>query len=67
VTASSAFAAKNYPGGRTTHYLYGILPVDEFNPYLQSAVKPMSDRGKLLMAAACHILDEIGGLPFKAF
>ncbi|KAL6302234.1 hypothetical protein BKA93DRAFT_697397, partial [Sparassis latifolia] len=24
VTASSAFAAKNYPGGRTTHYLYGI-------------------------------------------
>jgi hypothetical protein len=27
LSASSAFAAKNYPGGRTTHYLYGI-PVD---------------------------------------
>jgi hypothetical protein len=24
LSASSAFAAKNYPGGRTTHYLYGI-------------------------------------------
>ncbi|KAJ7433358.1 hypothetical protein FB451DRAFT_961655, partial [Mycena latifolia] len=24
VSASSAFAAKNYPGGRTAHHLYGI-------------------------------------------
>ncbi|KAJ7692745.1 hypothetical protein B0H17DRAFT_881988, partial [Mycena rosella] len=24
LSASSAFAAKNYPGGRTTHSLYGI-------------------------------------------
>jgi hypothetical protein len=30
LSASSAFTAKNYPGGRTTHYPYGI-PVDEHN------------------------------------
>jgi hypothetical protein len=39
VSASSAYAAKNYPGGRTTHYLYGI-EVDEFKPFLQSAIHP---------------------------
>lgn len=66
LSASSAFAAKNYPGGRTTHYLYGI-PVDEYNPHLKSSVGPKSDRAKLLRAAKCHVVDEIGGLHFKAF
>jgi nucleoside-triphosphatase THEP1 len=66
VTASSAFAAKNYPGGRTTHFLYGI-PVDEYNPHLKSNVGPKSDRAQLLRAAKCHVVDEIGGLHFKAF
>jgi hypothetical protein len=59
--ASSAFAVKNYPGGRTTHYLCGI-PVD-----LKSMVGPRSDRAKLLLMAKCHVIDEIGGLHFKAF
>jgi hypothetical protein len=63
LSASSAFAAKNYPGGRTSHYLYGI-PVDEYNPHLQSTVGPRSDRAKLLLAAKCHVIDEIGGLKF---
>jgi hypothetical protein len=66
LSASSAFAAKIYPGGRTTHYLYGI-PVDEYNPHLKSSVGPYSDRAKLLQAAKCHVIDEIGGLHFKAF
>jgi nucleoside-triphosphatase THEP1 len=66
VSASSAFAAKNYPGGRTAHYLYGI-PVDEYNPHLKSNVGPKSDRARLLQAAKCHVIDEIGGLHFKAF
>jgi hypothetical protein len=66
VTASSAFAAKNYPGGRTTHLLYGIS-VDEHNPHLKSNVGPRSDRAKLLRAAKCHVVDEIGGLQSKAF
>lgn len=66
ITASSAFAAKNYPGGRTVHHLYGV-PVDEFNPFLKSSVPPNSDRARLLAAAKCHIIDEIGGLHFKAF
>jgi nucleoside-triphosphatase THEP1 len=66
LSASSAFAAKNYPGGRTTHYLYGI-PVDEYNPYLKSLVGPRSDRARLSLAAKCHVIDEIGGLHFKAF
>jgi nucleoside-triphosphatase THEP1 len=66
LSASSAFAAKNYPGGRTAHYLYGI-PVDEYNPYLKSSVGPRSDCAKLLLAAKCHVIDEIGGLHFKAF
>ncbi|KAJ7689877.1 PIF1-like helicase-domain-containing protein [Mycena metata] len=66
VSASSAFAAKNYPGGRTIHYLYGI-PVDEYNPFLKSSVGPTSDRARLLQAAKCHVIDEIGGLHFKAF
>jgi hypothetical protein len=43
VSASSAFAVDNYPGGRTPHYLYGI-PVDEYNPHLKSSVRPRSDR-----------------------
>lgn len=66
ISASSAFAAKNYPGGRTAHYLYGI-PVDEYNPFLKSMVRPKSDRAKLLRVAKCHIIDEIGALHFKAF
>jgi nucleoside-triphosphatase THEP1 len=66
LSASSAFAAKNYPGGRTTHYLYGI-PVDEYNPHIKSSVGPRSDRARLLQAAKCHVIDEIGGLHFKAF
>jgi hypothetical protein len=66
LSASSAFAAKNYPGRRTTHYLYGI-PVDEYKPFLKSSVGPRSDRAQLLHAAKCHVIDEIGGLHFKAF
>lgn len=66
ISASSAFAAKNYPGGRTAHYLYGI-PVDEYNPFLKSIVKPRGDRAKLLRVTKCHIIDEIGALHFKAF
>lgn len=65
-SASSAFAAKNYPSGRTTHYLYGI-PVDEYNLHLKSSTGPRSDRARLLQAAKCHVIDEIGGLHFKAF
>jgi hypothetical protein len=65
LSASSAFAAKNYPGGCTAHYLYGI-PVDEYNSHLKSSVGPRSDRAALLLAA-CHVIDEIGGLHFKAF
>ncbi|KZV87838.1 hypothetical protein EXIGLDRAFT_679562, partial [Exidia glandulosa HHB12029] len=66
ITASSAFAAKNYPGGRTEHFTYGV-PVDEQNPYLESAVRPNSDRAQLLLAAKCHVIDEIGSLHYKAF
>jgi nucleoside-triphosphatase THEP1 len=66
LSASSAFAAKNHPGGRTTHYLYGI-PVDEYKPFLVSSVGPKSDRARLLYATKCHVIDEIGGLHFKAF
>ena len=66
LSASSAFAAKNYPGGKTAHYLYGI-PVDEYKPFLKSSVGIKSDRGRLLQAAKCHVIDEIGGLHFKAF
>lgn len=66
VSASSAFAAKNYPNGRTTHYLYGI-PVDEFNPFLKSSIYPNTNHAKLLLSAKCHTIDEIGGLHFKAF
>jgi hypothetical protein len=47
LSESSAFAAKDYLGGRTTHYLYGI-PVDEYNSHLTSSVGPRSDRAKLL-------------------
>lgn len=66
ISAASAFAAKNYPGGRTAHYLYGI-PVDEHSPFLTSSVRPQSDRARLLSAARCHVIDEIGALHFKAF
>lgn len=66
LSASSAFAAKNYPGGQTAHYLYGI-PVDEYNPHLKSSVGPRTDRARLLLAAKCHVIDEIGDLHFKAF
>jgi nucleoside-triphosphatase THEP1 len=66
LSASSAFAAKNYPGGRATHYPYGI-PVDEHNPHLKSSVGPWSDRARLLRAVKCRVIDEIGGLHFKAF
>ncbi|KAJ6495136.1 hypothetical protein C8R45DRAFT_823989 [Mycena sanguinolenta] len=59
-------SVENYPGGRTTHYLYGI-PVDEYNPHLKSSFGPKSDRVWLLQAAKCHVIDEIGGLHFKAF
>ncbi|KZW00781.1 hypothetical protein EXIGLDRAFT_794561 [Exidia glandulosa HHB12029] len=43
ISASSAFAAKNYPGGRTEHFQYGV-PVDENNPFLESAIGTKSDR-----------------------
>ncbi len=66
LSASSAYAAKNYPGGQTLHFLYGI-PVDEHNPFLISMVHPKSDHAKLLLAARCHIIDEISALHFKAF
>jgi hypothetical protein len=66
ITASSAFAAKNYPGGRTVHYLYGV-PVEENCPYLELQVVPRSDRATMLLESACHIVDEIGALHFKAF
>jgi nucleoside-triphosphatase THEP1 len=66
LSASSALAAKNYPGGRTTHYLYGI-PVDEYKHFLVFSVGPESDRARVLYVAKCHVIDEIGGLHFKAF
>jgi nucleoside-triphosphatase THEP1 len=66
ITASLAHAAKNYPGGRTVHYMYGV-PVSENDPYLESSISPQSDRATLLLAGACHIIDEIGALHFKAF
>lgn len=66
ITASSAFAAKNYPGGRTVHYMYGV-PVDENCPFLESRTTPRSERATLLLAASVHIIDEIGALHFKAF
>ena len=67
ISASSAFAAKNYPGGRTTHSLYGI-PVDEASPYLTSMIRTVqSSRAQLLLAGRVHLIDEIGGLHFKAF
>jgi hypothetical protein len=66
ISASTAFAAKNYPGGRTLHYTYGV-PVDEYAPFLESNVRPRTERAVLCMAAGCHIVDEIGGLHYKAF
>jgi hypothetical protein len=66
ISASTASAAKIYPGGRTLHYTYGI-PVDEWAPYLESGVLPQTERAVLCLAAACHIIDEIGSLHFKAF
>ncbi|KAF5349056.1 hypothetical protein D9758_012686 [Tetrapyrgos nigripes] len=44
LSASSAFAAKNYPG-----------------------VKHGGSHAQLLLAAKCHVIDEICGLHFKAF
>ncbi len=66
LSASSAYAAKNYPGGHTSHFLYGI-PVNKHNPFLTSMICPKSDQAKLLLAAQCHIIDEISTLHFKAF
>jgi hypothetical protein len=66
ISASSAFAAKNYPGERTVHYTYGI-PVDEHAPFVESKVSPRSARAKLCLASACHIIDEVGALHYKAF
>jgi hypothetical protein len=63
-SGSSAFAAKNCPGGWTAHY--GI-PVDEHNPHLKSSVGPRGDRARLLHAAKCHAIGEIGDLQLKAF
>jgi hypothetical protein len=60
LSASSAFAAKIYPGGGTTHQLYGT-PTDEYNPYLKSLVSPRSDHARLLLTAKFHVIDEIGG------
>jgi hypothetical protein len=34
LSASSAFATKNYPGGRTTHYLYEI-PVNKYKSFFE--------------------------------
>ncbi len=42
LSASSAYAAKNYPGGCTSHFLYGI-PVNKHNPFLTSMICPKSD------------------------
>jgi hypothetical protein len=66
ISASSAFAAKNFPEGCTIHYLYGI-PVNEHNPFLESIIHPNTEQGRLLLAAKCHIIDEISSLHFKAF
>ncbi|KAJ7027292.1 hypothetical protein C8F04DRAFT_1267205 [Mycena alexandri] len=44
-----------------------ILVNIEFNPHLTSNVGPRSDRAQLLQMAKCHVIDEIGGLHFKAF
>jgi hypothetical protein len=61
------FVAKLYPGGQTAHYLYGI-PIDEHSPYLESSLRHgCSGRAQLLLAARCHVIDEIGGLHSKAF
>ncbi|KAH7097081.1 hypothetical protein BKA62DRAFT_624265, partial [Auriculariales sp. MPI-PUGE-AT-0066] len=47
ISASSAHAAKNYPGGRAVHYNYGV-PVDEINPFLESMIRPNSAWAALL-------------------
>jgi hypothetical protein len=66
ISASSAYAAKNYPGGQTFHYQYGI-PVEEHTPYLTSHVRPRTGRASVILHAACHIIDEVGGLHAKNF
>jgi hypothetical protein len=66
ISASSGMASKNYPGGRTVHNTYGI-PVDEFAPYLTSEISRRSGKGRLLLAATAHIIDEIGSFHFKSF
>ncbi|KAJ2913021.1 hypothetical protein MD484_g7399, partial [Candolleomyces efflorescens] len=56
-TATSAFAAQLYEGGRTTHSTFKV-PVNERNEMLQSTITPDSSRAELIREAALIIWDE---------
>ncbi|CDO71194.1 hypothetical protein BN946_scf184845.g64 [Trametes cinnabarina] len=56
-TATSAYAAQLYPGGRTTHSAFKV-PVNEHNEMLLSPIERNSSRGELLCEAAVIIWDE---------
>ncbi|CDO69901.1 hypothetical protein BN946_scf184884.g60 [Trametes cinnabarina] len=56
-TATSAYAAQLYPGGRTTHSTFKV-PVNEQNEMLLSPIEYNSSRGQLLREAAVIIWDE---------
>ncbi|EJD45353.1 helicase [Auricularia subglabra TFB-10046 SS5] len=56
-TATSAFAALLYEGGRTTHSCFKI-PVDEYNELLCSPIEPGDSRAELIRELKCLIWDE---------
>lgn len=72
-TATAAFAAQLYPGGRTTHSMFKVstgnqcisiqlnitkVPVNEKSTLLESPISPADARGDLIRAASLIIWDE---------
>nr|GAT43072.1 ATP-dependent DNA helicase [Mycena chlorophos] len=56
-TATSAFAAQLYPGGKTTHSTFKV-PVSDRNELLESMINPEGSRAKLIRRAALIVWDE---------
>ncbi|TFY73333.1 hypothetical protein EWM64_g10679 [Hericium alpestre] len=56
-TATAAYAAQLYPGGRTTHSTFKV-PVNEKSEMLDSPIQRNSPRAELLKAATLIIWDE---------
>ncbi|KIM57182.1 hypothetical protein SCLCIDRAFT_29027 [Scleroderma citrinum Foug A] len=56
-TATAAFAAQLYPGGRTTHSTFKV-PVNDKNEMLLSPIKPSDPCGELIKEASLIIWDK---------